>query len=120
MAGNSKNALPPFKAISAGDMSGTITGPATGIQYLDNVSIQLNFTGTPTGTFQVQGSLDYVPNLTPGNWVPLVLPTSPIANGVAGNILIDLNQLSFPYIRIVYVPVSGVGALNCYVSGKAV
>lgn len=125
MAGNSKNFLSPVKIIDAGDMSqASITSSVTDIRYLDNVSIQCIFTGTPTGSFALEGSLDYykingaVQNT--GTWTPITLSSTPAASGSAGNILLDLNQLSFPYIRVVYTKLSGTGTLNVYISGKAV
>jgi len=124
MAGNSKNFLPVIQVITAGDMSANVTGPATNISYLDNVAMQLNFTGTPTGTFSVEGSLDHKEYngqiVNAGNFIPLSLATTPVASGAAGQILLDLNQLSFPYIRIVYTRTSGTGSLDAFISAKAV
>lgn len=122
MAGNSKNALTPIQFISAQSMTGTITSNPINVQYLDNISIQLNFTGTPTGTFELQGSLDYSPGplANTGNWIGMVLPEVPVASGSADTILIDMMQLSFPWIRVVYTPTSSTGTLNGYLSGKAV
>jgi hypothetical protein len=109
-----KNTLSPFKTITSGDMSGNLTSKVTDISHMDNVSIQLNWTGTPTGTFAVQGSLDQA------NWVSLALSPTPGAAGAAGNILLDLNQLSFPYIRTIYTASSGSGSLDAIISGKMV
>lgn len=110
-----KNVLTPYHAITSGDMSANVTqSTPTNIQYLDNVSIQLNFTGTPTGTFQVQVSLDKA------NWIALSLSPTPGATGAAGNILLDLNGLSMPWIRVAYLSTSGTGTLDAYISGKMV
>ncbi len=119
-----KNILPPASIVTAGDMSqASLTSLVTNIQYLDNICVELVFTGTPTGTFEIQGSLDYQRDLNgnvtnAGHWVPITLPTPPIASGAAGDILIDMNQLSFPYIRVVYTRTSGSGSLNAYIGGK--
>lgn len=116
-----KNFLAPYHAITAGDMSGNITQlTPTNIQFMDNVAIQLNFTGTPTGSFSIQGSLDYNPVTGAGNWVALTLTPSPGASGAAASILIDMNQLSFPWIRVVYTASSGSGILDAWISGKMV
>ena len=103
----------------------SITSVATNIQYLDNIGIQLNFTGSPNGTFAVQVSADYQQDpegsiRVPGNWIPIALPSTPLASGSAGQIYIDLNQLSAPYIRVVYTKTSGTGTLNAFVTGKQV
>lgn len=110
-----KNVLTPAQVITSGDMSGNITqSPGTNIQYLDNISVQLTWSGTPTGTFAIQGSLDKV------NWIALSLSPTPGAAGAAGSILLDLNQLSFPWIRITYTASSGSGTLSAWISGKMV
>lgn len=122
-----KLALPPLHQIVAQSMGASITGTPIIIQYEDSVAVQLNFTGSPVGTFQVQGSLDYVPPQTnytdqptaTGNWVNLTLSPVPTAAGAPDNILIDLFALSFPFIRIVYTRTSGTGTLDAYVSCKA-
>lgn len=126
MAGNSKNALYPYHFIVAQTIATNYTSNPVNIQFLDNVCIQLNFTGTPTGTFAVQGSLDYSQNAltgvqtNAGNWVPIALPITPVASGAAGTILLDLNQLSFPWIRVVYTASSSTGVLDGYIGAKAV
>lgn len=119
-----KNVLPPYQIISSGDMSqASITSSVTNITYLDNICIQLVFTGSPTGNFAVQGSNTYEQDnngnvVNAGTWTALDLTPSPAATGSGSNILIDLNQLSFPYIRVVYTKDSGTGTLNATISGK--
>jgi hypothetical protein len=120
-----KNVLAPFDIISAGAMTGTsvLTSTVTNIQFLDNICIALNWTGTPVGTFAVEGSLDHEQDMhgnvtVAGNWVALTLPSSPVASGAAGSILIDMNQLSFPYIRVKYTNSSSTGTLTATIGGK--
>lgn len=123
MAGR-KNNLQVFQNITSGDMSqASITSSVTNIQYLDNIGIQLNFTGVPVGTFAVQVSADYLQDdygnvQNAGNWIPLTLSPSPAASGAAAQIYLDLNQLSAPWIRVVYTKTSGTGTLNGYITGK--
>jgi hypothetical protein len=106
-----KNALLPYKIIDAGDMSGNLTSSVTDIQYMDNICMELVWTGTPTGSFSVEGSL------TGDNWIAISLtPSAP--SGSAGSALLDMNQLSFPKIRIVYTATSGSGTLNAWIGGK--
>lgn len=118
-----KNILKPFQIITNGDMStASITSRVTSIQYLDNICIELFWTGSPVGTFAVQGSLDYAQdefgNVTnTGHWVPMALNPSP-STAAGSPILIDMNQLSFPYIRVIYTKTSGTGTLQGYVGGK--
>lgn len=118
--------LGKYQLFTNGVMTGTnvLTSPAVHILNLDNVYLQLDFTGTPTGTFQVQVSGDHQEDqegnvLVAGHWVSLVLSPSPVAAGAPLDIGIDLNQLGAPYVRVIYTNASGVGVLNAFVSGKA-
>lgn len=121
-----KNNLQQFQTITNGNMSADILSPVTCIQFLDNVGIQLNFTGTPTGTFNIQVSADYNQDnngnvLNAGNWVTLTPPalsSVPVAAGSPDTIFIDLNQLSAPYIRVQYAATSGTGSLNAFITAK--
>lgn len=119
-----KSNLSPYHIINAGDMSATITSTPTNILWLDNVGIQLIFTGTPTGTFSVEVSNDYATeNGTPidsGTWTAISFGSAPTAGGAAGNIYLDINQLSAAYVRVVYSPTSGSGTLDAYITGKQV
>jgi hypothetical protein len=77
------------------------------------MGIQLVWTGTPTGTFDIQVSLDHrqdaYGNVTnPGTWSSLTISPSPSSPaGSASNTYIDINQLSAPYVRVVYTKGSG-------------
>lgn len=122
---STKNVLRKWDAIVAGDMSGNITSPVTNVQFLDNISIQLNFTGTPTGTFDVEVSVNHEQDsqgvvTESGNWVALPLNPAPVASGSADQIIIDLNQISQPWIRVVYTAGSGSGSLNMIISAKMI
>lgn len=105
-------------------MSGDLTSTITNIQYLDNIGLQLVFTGTPTGSFFVDVSIDHSQSpptetvTNNGTWTPITFTSSPVASGAAGNIYIDLNQLSAPWLRVRYVRDSGSGTLNAYVAAK--
>ncbi len=122
--GSRKNNLLKFQTITNGDMTTALTSAVTNIQFLDNIAIQLDFAGTPTGTFQVQVSVDHAQdnngNVTvAGSWVPLLLSSNPVAAGTSGTIYIDLNQLSAPYMRVTYTG-TGAGTLNAFVSAKTI
>lgn len=109
-----KNVLGPFHIVTAGDMSGNITSPQTNIQFLDNVGIQFIFTGTPTGNFFVDLSIDGV------TWTPIAFSGQPAASGSGDNIYLDINQTSSPLIRTRYVAASGSGSLDVWITSKQV
>ncbi len=120
-----KNTLRQFKNIAAASMGASVTSTVTNIQFLDNIGIQLSFTGTPVGTFDVQISADHAQdangNVTvAGNWISLTLDPVPTASGSADSIYIDINQTSAPWLRVVYTRTSGSGTLNGYITAKGV
>jgi len=120
-----KNNLLKFHNIVAQGMSSSFTSAVTSIQWLDNIGIQLNVvaTSSPMGTFAVQVSADYAQDFdgnvqNPGNWVNVALPSTPTVSGSSTSIYIDLNQLSAPYVRVVYTPTSGNGVCDGYITAK--
>lgn len=120
-----KNILKPYHTLVDVAMSSDIISTPTNIQWLDNVGVQLMFTGTPTGNFFIDLSLDYNPpgNSQPfnaGTWTAIAFTGQPAASGVDGDIYLDLNQMSSPYLRVRYVRASGTGVLNGYVTSKEV
>lgn len=120
--GSSKNVLRVWNGIANSDMSAaSITSDPTNVLFMDNVQVQLNYTGTPTGTFQVQVSSDYDPTTaTAGNWVPIPFGSTISATGAADQIILDMNQLPAPWVRVVYTRSSGSGTLNMYLTAKEV
>lgn len=120
-----KNALPKFKIVSAGDQSqATVTSSVTNIEFMDNIGIQVNIlTGTASGTFDVQISADHFEvnqNVqTAGNWISLGTPyTATVTSGSPANIYFDLNQLSAPWVRLLYTKSSGTGTFDAFIAGK--
>lgn len=116
--------MQPIHLQTDASMATSLTSNPVPIMYEDSVAVQLNFTGTPTGTFQIQGSVDYNPggplgpSANSGNWANLTLSPVPTAAGAPDTILIDMYGLSFPYIRVVYTRTSGTGTLNTWVDCK--
>lgn len=122
---STKNVLHKWHAIVDGDMGVDVISPITNVQFLDNLLIQLNFVGIPSGTFSVQFSVDYEQDsqgavTNEGNWIALPLAPTPRASGVADQIMIDLNQMPGPWMRVVFSSDGVVGSLNMYVSAKMV
>jgi hypothetical protein len=126
MSGRKSN-LPKFQILTAGDMSSStpLVSAVTNIEHLDNIALQFNFSGTPTGAFAVEVSVDYAQdangNVTnPGTWVPMALSPAPAAAGAAGSIFIDIQMTSAPWIRSKYTKASGSGLLDMWISAKMV
>lgn len=130
MSGRKSN-LKRFKTITNGDMStASITSAVTAIEFLDNIGIQINFTGSPVGTFAVQISMDYDQDqngnvISAGNWITMPVQQgstsyTAIPTSLGSPIYLDLNQLSAPWIRLVYTRTSGTGTLNAFIAAKMV
>ena len=117
-----KNVLQGAHTVQAQSMSATFTSPYTNIQYLDNLMIQISYTGTPAGTFAIEGSNDYNPNISPdaSHWGNLPLSGTPTAVGSADTIDIQMTQLACSWIRLVYTRTSGTGVCDVYITGKEV
>lgn len=78
------------------------------------IAWQLTFTGTPTGTFKLQASIDK--DFDP---IDLIFPEGAIsAAGAAGNHQITLSGYPYPWIRLIYTPTSGSGVLNYRLNRK--
>lgn len=119
----SYNLLESFKVVSAGSLGANYTSPAIETAQQDNIGLQMNWTGTPTGVFSIQISMDYAQdymgNVTnAGNWATIV--NSITAVGSADVAYVDLNQMSAPYVRVVYTRTSGTGAVDIYVTSKGI
>lgn len=124
-----KNVMLPYKLISSASMTGVTvyTSSASNIMYYDNVAVQLQWTGNPTGVFQVQNSLDYNPGqpqskgeVQAGTWVPITLNPVPAAVTTAtSSWTIQLDDLPFPWVRVLYTNSTGSGVLTGYISGKS-
>lgn len=113
-----KNIVKPYHLLVDGDMSGSLLTNLVDVSYTDNVGIQLNFTGTPVGTFAVEGSIDYDDHLSTGNWSSLTFSSTPSAAGAADVHLLNLNQLPYKKIRVRYTRSSGSGTLNVFIMAK--
>lgn len=108
-----KRVLAPFHIVKASSIATSFLSASTNILYGDNVGIQLIWTGTPTGTFFVQVSLDGV------TFDPITLPSAVSAAGSAGSAYISLNQLDASYIQFGYTASGGTGTLDAYITWKA-
>lgn len=116
-----KKPLLPFQFWDQQSLGADATSSVTDIRYQDNITFQLNVTGSPVGQFIVQGCDDYSAApfgslIDAGTWVDIVTAD---VNG-ADQIIFDGNQIGFHYIRIFYDRTSGTGAVDGYVTGKQV
>lgn len=110
-----KDVIVPLHILKAGSMSGNLTSDTINVQYLDNIGIQVSWTGSPTGTFQVRGTVDGV------NFIALTFdPVLEAATGSADSFLINLNQFPFKSYQVGYVAGSGTGTLDVWATEKGI
>lgn len=125
-----KNVLSPELVAPAQSLAASFNTVPTMIPFLDNCAYQINITTTnSTGTFAVQGSVDYVQATpiqpgNPGNWVSLTLggtTAAPVAAAANDQIIINLNQVPFNALRIAYTStVAGTGHADIYFMSKMI
>lgn len=111
VAGNS-----PPSGILAGAMSGTNTiyTNILGIRQMDNVGIEVTWTGSPTGALSVMCSNSGI------NFYALTFsPALGQPSGSAGGYLINMTALPFQYLYLQYTNTSGSGLITAYVQSKA-
>lgn len=101
-----------------------MTGTSTTISEVIDVrnsyamAIQLYWSGTPTGTFSIQGSMNYNLStlgsnvLNAGTWDDMGITTANSPAGSAGHTLIDITATGISWIRVVYTNSSGSGTLT--------
>jgi hypothetical protein len=95
--------------VSSGTMSSTNTIYSQILEKsrMDNIGIELAWTGTPTGTISVLVSVSGI------NFPALTFPINQPA-GSAGTTALSLNQLPFKYFMLQYTNASGSGLLMAY------
>lgn len=114
-----KAVLAPDHFIVAASLAAGYTSPAMGVMQADIIGLQLNYTGAPVGTFQIQASLDQV------NWTALYLTVNgTVTNSIAvpantSPIFVDMYGSSAPFIRVVYAG-TGASTLDGYLTYKRI
>jgi hypothetical protein len=113
VAGNSPRPVVPLTGAMSG--TNTIYTNILGIRQMDNVGLELTWTGTPTGTITVQVSNSGLV------FYPLTFnPALAQPSGSAGGYVIALEGIPFQYMYLQYVNSSGTGTFSViYTQAKA-
>ena len=106
-------------SVPSGTLSGTMSSKNTiysnilDISRMDNIGLEVTWTGTPTGTFSIMVSNSGI------NFYALSFnPALSQPTGSAAGYAIDLNQVPFKYMFLQYVNSSGTGVLTVYGQNK--
>lgn len=105
----------PLSGVTNGVMSGTNTiySNVQFIENVDNVGVEIEYTGTAAGTITILASIS-------GNNF-FELPFNPIITqpaGSTGGCCGSINQQPYKYLIVKYVNASGAGILNVYLETK--
>lgn len=120
---STRNTLPPYLAINAGNLGANITSPVTNVKFHRVVSIQLTAAAgsTAVGSWVVQVSNDITqdPVLNPPvNWIPLTIVPPLNFTGSAQTIGTGFDKFAWAWIRLVYTRTSGTGTVNAVISAQ--
>lgn len=120
--GAGKDYVPGFVLVPATTLGASFTSPAVDTRGWDNIDFEIVATGTPTGGFFVDCTLNQQqpPASTSPTWVELTLSPAPALAGAGSNIIIELNQTGCSYLRLRYVRASGTGTATVYASEKQI
>lgn len=104
--------------ISKGVMTGsaTLTSIAFDGRYMEQIKAQVVFTGTPTGTFKLNQSMDYNPGTGLGTWNDTGVSISAAA-GSGSSQTVNFPNQGPAFYQIVYVNSGGTGVLYAYIGG---
>lgn len=99
------------KIVNEADMSTSITSTVEDLSNITNYSVHAVWTGTPTGTLDLQASNDGV------NFISL-LGSLINTGGAAGQHMFEVTSTSMDKVRLVYTFSSGSGTLTATYSAK--
>lgn len=119
-----KNTLSPVLIMDAVSLAADAESSVVKIQRLDNVGMQIDLTGSPTGSFQAQisNNASWNPDGSlrdAGTWIN-VGTAATVTAGSPDPIFIDLNQMSAKAVKLVYTRTSGTGTASVLLTGKAI
>lgn len=101
------------QVVTAGDLAGDYTSVALDVSDYDRFMLQLIWTGTPTGTFVIQTTVD------DATWDDLDLDPAPAPAGADGHHTIEFGQPALKSIRIFFDRTSGTGSFDAHLYGRA-
>ena len=119
-----KAVLMEKQLLAAQSLAGSFTSTPSQVIESDVAGIQVNYSGSPVGSIEVQISADYNPQLQTGNWVSLpftiagVTGTTVAIPGNASPVYFDIYGCSMPWVRIKYTASSGTGSMDAFLTYK--
>jgi len=94
------------------DLSASTESQVFDITKCSGFAVQLVWTGSPTGTAKIQGSLN-------GTVFSDIASASVATGGSSGDFLFNTSDLvHYHHIKIIYTSTSGTGSMDVWVGGK--
>jgi hypothetical protein len=118
-----------YTLVNAQSTAANYTSPAYSVIDIDVEAIQVDYTGSPSGTLAVQGSVNCLVDpqgnvMNAGTWANLYFSVNGAAASAsvaipanASPVIFDLYGTGVSYIRLVYTG-SGTGTFTAVVTGK--
>jgi hypothetical protein len=104
--------------VTNANMTSTITSTPINLDANDIVSfsIQASYTGSPSGTIELQSSNDNPTIGTPVVWTTITDSVASVS--AAGTYQLNYDTPAFSWVQLVYIPNGGSGTLNARINGK--
>lgn len=99
-----------YVLINAGDMSASINSPSQDLSFYWQCAMQAVFTGSPVGSISLSGSNNNVTFTT--------IAGSTVDVTAADNIMWNIENAGYKWVRVEYVRTSGTGSLTVTYFGK--
>lgn len=124
-----KEVSPQFNVLGSTSVSATttITSSISSILYRDSISYQFNLSGVPTGTININCSLDYSPGLPQsangsgqaraGNWATIA--SVAVTSATASPVIFDISPISMPWIQAQFVSSTSSGVISVWSTAKS-
>lgn len=99
----------------------TFQSAAVDVRNFDNIGFQAVWTGTPTGTLSVLGSVSQEIPTSTTVYVPITFDPDINAgapSGSAGDLVWNITDCQYPWLKFQYTNASGSGVINLFISYK--
>lgn len=112
-----------FEFIDAQSMGASFNSNPVFVANREGYSIQLVWTGTPTGDFTLQGSNDYGQLNGDGTWTQItnwdtITDSTKAAGGAAGSHTYNVSDVYYRHVRVVYTRSGSTGTVDGRIQTK--
>lgn len=112
--------------LNSGDASGNLVSSPVWLDQIYGIALQAVFTGSPTGTVKLQGSVDQGPSnaaLTSNPALASSITWNDISGSSqavtgAGTVTWNFNGVFYKWVRVSYTASSGTGTLTVTINAK--